>query len=223
MFTSPLGFVHTRIDGRLRAVWDDGSVTLPVIRGGDEGEENNPSPPAEKVFTQDDVNRIVAERVARTKTEPPADYAELQDKAKQFDEIQAANATDLDKATKRGDDLATENETLKKQVAEHESADRERNAREQIKKAAKDLAIDAEVVADLLLAKDAVTIDDAGQVTDAETAVKQLLESTPALAKPTTGKPAFGAGAGRSAASATDKGSVASGRDRWEQRHARKS
>lgn len=53
------------------------------------------TPEVDKAFTQADVDRIVAERVKRAK---PADYDELKAAAKRLAEIEAANATDLEKA-----------------------------------------------------------------------------------------------------------------------------
>ena len=55
------------------------------------------TPPAEpeKAFTQADVDRIVADRVKRAK---PADYEDLKAAAKKLADIEAANATDLEKA-----------------------------------------------------------------------------------------------------------------------------
>ena len=52
-----------------------------------------------KTFTQEQVNRMIQERVARVKREEPADYAELKAKAARLDEIEEANKSDLQKAT----------------------------------------------------------------------------------------------------------------------------
>lgn len=54
-----------------------------------------PAPDADKAFTQADVDRIVADRVRRAK---PADYDDLKAAAKRLEAIEAANATDLEKA-----------------------------------------------------------------------------------------------------------------------------
>ncbi|HXH34732.1 MAG TPA: hypothetical protein VNJ54_10010 [Plantibacter sp.] len=55
--------------------------------------------PAEpdKTFTQADVDRMIADRVKRAK---PADYDEAKQKAKRLDDIEAQNATDLERAVK---------------------------------------------------------------------------------------------------------------------------
>lgn len=59
--------------------------------------ETPPAAPPEpdKAFTQADVDRIVADRVKRAK---PADYDDLKAAAKRLADIEAANATDLEKA-----------------------------------------------------------------------------------------------------------------------------
>ena len=60
-----------------------------------------------QTFTQEDVDRIVQERLARQKPRKPADYDDLKAKAERLDEIEAENATDLEKAVKAARDEAT--------------------------------------------------------------------------------------------------------------------
>lgn len=55
----------------------------------------------EKTFTQEDVDRIVKERLARAKATPPADYDELKAKAAKYDEAQEAAKTELERANER--------------------------------------------------------------------------------------------------------------------------
>ena len=52
-----------------------------------------------KTFTQEEVNAIVEKRLARVKSEPPADYEELKAKAAKYDEAQEAAKSELQKAT----------------------------------------------------------------------------------------------------------------------------
>jgi len=52
----------------------------------------------ERTFSQDEVNKIVADRLKRAKVTPPADYDELKAKAARLDELEAANKSDLEKA-----------------------------------------------------------------------------------------------------------------------------
>ena len=63
----------------------------------------------DKVFTQDDVNRIVADRVKKY-----ADYGELKKKAEMIDQIEEANKTELQKAQERANGLQAELDALKK-------------------------------------------------------------------------------------------------------------
>lgn len=65
---------------------------------------DDPTPPADdkgdegKTFTQADLDRIVAERLTREKSKY-ADYDELKAKASKLDEQEAANKSDIEKAT----------------------------------------------------------------------------------------------------------------------------
>ena len=68
----------------------------------------NPVEPQEKTFTQEDVNRIVAERVKRY-----ANYEELKQKAEQFDQLEEANKSELQKAVDKANGLQSELDALK--------------------------------------------------------------------------------------------------------------
>lgn len=60
------------------------------------------APPADdKTFTQADVDRMIADRLKRAK---PADYDDLKAAAKRLADIEAANASDLEKAVKAAKD-----------------------------------------------------------------------------------------------------------------------
>ena len=63
---------------------------------------------SDKTFTQDDVNRIVAERVKRY-----SNYEELKQKAEQFDKLEEANKSELQKAVDRANGLESELNELK--------------------------------------------------------------------------------------------------------------
>lgn len=73
-----------------------------------------------QTFTQDDVNRIVAKRVAKY-----SDYEELKEKAAKFDEQVEASKTDLQKATERAEALQAELDAMK-------SAEQLRTMREEV-------------------------------------------------------------------------------------------
>ena len=73
-----------------------------------------------KSFTQEDVNHIVAKRVAKY-----ADYETLKEKAAKYDEIAEASKTELQKATERATALEAELNALK-------SAEQLRQMREEV-------------------------------------------------------------------------------------------
>ena len=64
--------------------------------------------PEQQTFTQDDVNRIVAKRVAKY-----ADYDELKQKAAKFDEQVEAGKSELQKATEKASSLQAELDAFK--------------------------------------------------------------------------------------------------------------
>ena len=67
----------------------------------------------QKTFTQEEVNGIVAERLNRDR-QKYADYETLKQKADEFDKMQEANKSELQKATERADGLEKELNALKK-------------------------------------------------------------------------------------------------------------
>lgn len=76
-----------------------------------------------KTFTQADVDRIVGERLERQKatlTKDYADYGDLKAKAEQFDQLQAANQTDLERATSEAADWKARFEAAESARAEAE-------------------------------------------------------------------------------------------------------
>lgn len=66
-----------------------------------------------KTFTQDEVNSIVAERLNRDRAKY-ADYESLKQKAEEFDKLQEANKTELQKATEKAEGLEKELAELKR-------------------------------------------------------------------------------------------------------------
>lgn len=68
---------------------------------------------AVQTFTQDDVNRIVADRLSRER-EKYADYESIKEKAAKFDEAEEASKTELQKATERADKLQAQLECYQK-------------------------------------------------------------------------------------------------------------
>ena len=80
----------------------------------------------QKSFTQDEVNAIIGERLAKEKAKY-TDYEALREKAQRLDEIEEANKTELQKATE-------ENESLKAKVAEYEKEKELRMIRDNVAK-----------------------------------------------------------------------------------------
>lgn len=76
--------------------------------------QNAPQAP-EKTFTQADVDRIVAGRVAKY-----SDYAELKDKAAKYDEVVEANKSELEKAQERVNSLQSQVDKLQSDAVRYE-------------------------------------------------------------------------------------------------------
>lgn len=66
-----------------------------------------------KTFTQEDVNRIVADRLKRAKADVPENIDELKAKAARFDELEEASKTELQKAQEEAQAAKSELESLK--------------------------------------------------------------------------------------------------------------
>lgn len=110
----------------------------------------------QKTFTQEEVNSIVAERLGRDR-QKYADYDSLKQKAEEFDRLQEANKTELQKATERA-------EILEKELAGIKKANEIRDIRSKISK-------ETGVPVELLTA-------------DTEEECKSLAEAINAFAKP---------------------------------------
>lgn len=73
---------------------------------------NTASITAEKTFTQEQVDKIVQERLARAKQSVPDDYESLKAKAAKLDEIEEANKSEFDKLTEKYTALEKEHQQL---------------------------------------------------------------------------------------------------------------
>jgi len=71
------------------------------------------SPAEERRFTQAEMDKVVAERLARERQKYEG-YSELKEKAAKFDELEAASKTELQKATEKAEKLEKELNALKK-------------------------------------------------------------------------------------------------------------
>lgn len=128
--------------------------------------------------SQAELDRIIGDRLARQKQQY-ADYDDIKARAAQLDELEAANATELEKAQKAAADAA---------AARDQAVERANGAllRAAITNAAsKANAVDPDDVF-ALLDKSTLTVGDDGQVSGVQDAVKALLEAKPHL----VGKPA---------------------------------
>lgn len=78
------------------------------IEGGNGGESSGWTPPA----TQDDLNRIIKERVDRERAKYQ-DYPDLKAKASKFDELAEAQKSEVQRATERAEALERELNTIR--------------------------------------------------------------------------------------------------------------
>ena len=82
-------------------------------------ETSNP----EKTFTQDEVDRIVGDRLRRER-EKYADYDSVKEKAAQYDSIMEEKKSEIQRATERADALEAELATMKKNASIREIRER---------------------------------------------------------------------------------------------------
>jgi hypothetical protein len=76
------------------------------------------TPAAGRTFTQEELDRIIAERLQRER-EKFRDYDALRRKAEEFDKLQQAQMSEQEKLAKRLAELEQENQALRKQGQEH--------------------------------------------------------------------------------------------------------
>ncbi len=130
-----------------------------------------PAPEA-KTFSQEELDRIVQDRVARVKREEPSDYAEAKAAMAKLAEIEAAQLSELEKAQK-----AQEKAEKKAQEA-IERANKRLIQAEILRAATEHKALKPEHMHRLIDTEN-VTIGDDGLVTGVEDAVKSFLEVNP--------------------------------------------
>lgn len=129
---------------------------------------------ASKTFTQDQVDRIVQDRLARAKATPPADYEDLKAKAAKFDELEQSQKTEIEKAMERASAAERERDQALLQAQEQTL----RTAI--IGAAAGKLADPSDAVA--LIDRSAVEFGKDGSPTNVGELVSSLLEAKPHLA-----------------------------------------
>jgi hypothetical protein len=145
-------------------------------------------PPGDKTFTQAQLDKIVSDRLKRQK-EQFRDYEDLKSKASKFDELDAANKSDLEKANERAAEAEaasakvtqTANQRLIRGeiIARAAQADGERKA----------FLDPSDAYAHLRDVTD-ITVDDEGEVLGVDEALEKLAEKKPHLLAPEgNGKP----------------------------------
>jgi hypothetical protein len=146
----------------------DPVVTPPV-------EDPAPPDPEPRTFTQEQVDRIVQDRLARAKATPPSDYEELKAAKAELDTLKESQKTELEKAQARAEAAEKERE----RVAEEAREIKLRSAI--VTEAAKPdrKVVDPDLVATLLTPD--VEFDDNQNPTNIAEAMDQLLEQRPYL------------------------------------------
>jgi len=150
--------------------------------GVDVGNADTVGKAVERTFSQTELDRIVQERVARAKATPPPDYEDLKNKASEFDKLQEAQKTELERerdAREKAEQRATQVETEAKEI-------RLRSAilAEAAKPDRKVVDTDAVIA---LLDRSTLELDDSGTPTNIAKAMDSLLEQRPFLVAPDGG------------------------------------
>lgn len=132
--------------------------------------------PVDRTFTPADVERIVKERLARAKIDPPADYDDLKAKAARLADLESANQSELEKAQARADEA-------EKRAQQIEADAREIGLRAAIiaeaAKPGRNVVDTADVIA--LLDRSTLELDNAGNPTNIAVAMDSLLAAKPHL------------------------------------------
>ena len=96
-----------------------------------------------KTFTQEQVNRMIQERLARAKAEPPADYDELKAKAARLDELEDAQKSELERITEQA---TKAQQSATEWQSKFERLQEQRQREMDVRKAAATYGVDAEVL-----------------------------------------------------------------------------
>lgn len=144
-----------------------------------------PTPPATepKTLTQEQVNAILAEEKRKTLAKFEG-FDDLKAKAEKYDQIEAQNATELEKAVKKATDEAR---------ADMSAQTNNRLVRAEVKAMAAALGFHNPAVAATQLAGEfaGITVSDSGDVDEkaVKALVEQLAKDEPYLVKTDTGRP----------------------------------
>ena len=135
--------------------------------------KSDPEPAGFQAITsQDQFDRMVKDRIARVKATPPADYEDLKAKASKFDELDAANKSELEKANERAERAEKERQDA------IETANKRLIAAEILAEASAQKALKPEHMHRLIDTGE-VTVGDDGQVTGVKEAVQAFLKANP--------------------------------------------
>ncbi|MBG9774224.1 hypothetical protein [Brevibacillus laterosporus] len=150
-----------------------------------------------KTFTQEELDRIVADRVARErkKTEKYADYDELKTKITEYErereEKQRAEMTEIERWKTDYEKEVTAKQALEQSVTEMEAKYRQEKIRNAFITAATSANIahidDAYILASTDLSK--VTFDESGNVVGVDSVIQSLVETKPFLIAQTKKEP----------------------------------
>jgi len=121
------------------------STTTPTTEDTTQTGTADPSGSGEqpKTFTQEQVDKIVQERLKRAKGEKPADYDELKAKAAKLDEIEDAQKTELERITEQA---TKAQETAKDWQTKFEQLQAQRQRELDVRNAATTYGVDADVL-----------------------------------------------------------------------------
>lgn len=194
---SPTRF-HVMVNGI--PCWRCGTTILPIMAGGapdGEGEgggesdgdgESQGTGANGKTFTQDEVNRLIGERVERERSKYK-DYSTLKKSAEELAQLKQSQMTETEKLQNRLKELEGKEQTWQQER-------RELLLRGTIERTATTLGIVDPEAAYRLLDMSSLEFADDGTPKNVETALKALLKAKPYLGRPGGGSVDGGSGQG---------------------------
>lgn len=125
----------------------DTTTTTEEVGGGTTGQTGSADQSGKaaepRTFTQEQVDRIVQERLARAKATPPADYDELKAKAARLDEMEDAQKSELERITKQ---VTKAQQSATEWQSKFEELQEQRQRELDVRKAATTYGVDADVL-----------------------------------------------------------------------------
>ena len=116
-------------------------ITEATGQTGAAGPSGNATEP--KTFTQEQVDSIVKERLARAKATPPADYEDLKAKAARLDELEEAQKSELERITDTANKATADAAEWKSKYDELQA---QRQREQAVRKAATEYGVDVDVL-----------------------------------------------------------------------------